>query len=61
MTRKVMRISTPTLPLLTPGGTVVSNSEKAEALAKSLGGQFQALNNPSEPEVIQIVHEALRA
>jgi hypothetical protein len=35
MTRRVMRIPTPSPPLLTPGGLALLDSEKAEALADS--------------------------
>jgi hypothetical protein len=46
MTRRVMRIS---------------DSEKAEALADSLEAQFQPVNDPSVPAVIEVVNEAMRA
>jgi hypothetical protein len=36
MTKRVMRVTTPTPPLVTPGGIALSDSEKAEALADSL-------------------------
>jgi len=61
MTRRVMRIPTPSPPLVTPGGLAVSDSEKAEALADSLEAQFQPVNNPSVPAVVEVVNEALRS
>jgi hypothetical protein len=36
MTKRVMRVPTPSPPLVTPGGLALSDSEKAEALADSL-------------------------
>jgi hypothetical protein len=61
MTRRVMRIPTPSPPLVTPGGTALSYPEKAEALAESLESQFQPVNDPSDPAVIEKVAEALQA
>jgi hypothetical protein len=61
MIRQVMRIPTPSPPLVTPGGTALSDSEKAEALAESLESHFQPVNAPSDPAVIQKVTEALQA
>jgi len=40
MTRRMMRIPTPSPPLVTPGGLAFSDSEKAEALSDSLDAQF---------------------
>jgi hypothetical protein len=40
LTRWVMRIPTPSPPLVIPGGLALSDSEKAEALADSLESQF---------------------
>jgi hypothetical protein len=54
-------IPTPSPPLVTPGGTPLSDSEKAEALADSLESQFQPVNDPSDPAVIEKVAEALQA
>jgi hypothetical protein len=48
MTRRVMRVLTPSPPLVTLGGTAVSDPEKAEALAGSLECQFQPVNDLSE-------------
>jgi hypothetical protein len=56
-----MRISTPSPPLVIQGGTALSDSEKAEALADSLESQFQPVNDPSDPAVIEKVAEALQA
>jgi hypothetical protein len=61
MTRWVMRIPTPSPLLITPGGLALSDSEKAEALAESLEAQFQPVNDPSVPAVIEVVNEAMRA
>jgi hypothetical protein len=40
---------------------LLSDSEKAEALADSLEAQFQPVNDPSYPAVIDMVGEALQA
>jgi hypothetical protein len=61
MTRRVMRIRTPSRPLVTPGGLALSDSEKAEALTDSLEAQFQPVNDPSVPAIIGEVNEAMRA
>jgi hypothetical protein len=53
MTGRVMRIPTPSPPLVTPGGLALSDSEKAEALADSLEVQFQPLNDSSVPAVFE--------
>jgi hypothetical protein len=55
MTRRVMRIPTPSPPLVSPGGTALSDSEKAETLADSLESQFQPVNDPSDAAVIEKV------
>jgi hypothetical protein len=47
--------------LQVPGGLVLSDSEKAEALADSLETHFQPVNDPSDPAVIEMVNEAMRA
>ena len=51
MTRRVMRIPTPSPPLVTPGGLALLVSEKAEALTDSLEAQFQPVNDPAVIEV----------
>jgi hypothetical protein len=61
ITRWVMRIPTPSPPLATRGGLPLSDSEKAEALADRLEAQFQPVNDPSVPAVIQMVKEVMRA
>jgi hypothetical protein len=61
MTRRVMRVPTPSPPLFTPGGTALSDPEKAEALASGLGSQIQPVSDPSDPAVIEKVTEALQA
>jgi hypothetical protein len=42
-----------------PGGLAHSDSENAEALADSLEAQFQLVDNPLDPAVIEIVNEAM--
>jgi len=42
--RRMMRKHTPSTPILTPEGLAHSNSEKAEALADSMGAQLQSVN-----------------
>jgi len=59
MTKRVMRVPTPTPPLVTPDGIALSDSEKAEALADNLEAQFQPLTDPSVPAVIETVAVAL--
>jgi hypothetical protein len=61
MTKRVMRVPTPSPPLFTPGGIALSDSEKAEALADSLEAQFQAATVPSVPAVIGMVDVALES
>jgi hypothetical protein len=61
MTKRVMRVSTPSSPLVTPGGISLSGSEKAEALSDSLETQFQPVTDPSAPAVIEMVDVALRS
>jgi hypothetical protein len=59
-TKRVMRVTTSTPPLVTPGGIAILDSEKAEALADSLEAQFQPVADPSDPAVIETVDVALR-
>jgi hypothetical protein len=47
--------------VVTPEGIVLSDSEKAEALADSLETQFQPVTDPSAPAVIEMVDVALRS
>jgi hypothetical protein len=56
VTKRVMRVPTPSSPLLVLGGLALSDSEKAEALADSLEAQFQPVNDPSDPAVIEMVN-----
>jgi hypothetical protein len=42
------------------GGLALSDSEKSEALADSLEAQFQPVNDPSSPAVIEVVNEVIR-
>jgi archaellum component FlaG (FlaF/FlaG flagellin family) len=46
--------------LSAPGHAERACSEKAEALTDSLEAQFQPVNDPSDPAVIEMVGEALR-
>jgi hypothetical protein len=43
------------------GGFALSDSENAESLSYSLKAQFQPVNDPSDPAVIAMVNEELRA
>jgi hypothetical protein len=61
MKKRVMRVPTPSPPLLVPGGLALSDSEKAEDLADSLEVQFQPVNDPSNPAVIEMFNTAMRA
>ncbi|KDR21887.1 hypothetical protein L798_00389 [Zootermopsis nevadensis] len=61
MTKRVMRIPTPSPPLLVLGGLAVSDSEKAEALTDNLEVQFQPVDDLSDLTVIDTVDEAMRA
>jgi hypothetical protein len=57
----VMRVPTPSTPLQVPGGLALSDSEKAEALVDCLEAHFQPVNDPSDPAVLEMVNEAMRA
>jgi len=61
MTKRVIRVPTPSPPLVTPGGIALSESEKAEALADKLEAQFQPVTDPSVPAIIEKVDVALRS
>jgi hypothetical protein len=61
MTKRVMRVPTPSPPLVTPRGIAVSDSKKAEALADTLETQFQPVADPSFPAVIEMVDVALKS
>jgi hypothetical protein len=61
MTKRVMRVPTPSPPLQVPGGLVLSDSKNAKALADSLEAQYQPVNDPSDPAVTERVNEAMRA
>jgi hypothetical protein len=61
MTKRVMRVPTPSPPLVTPGGIALSDSEKAEGLADNMETQFQPVTDPSVPAVIEMVDVALRS
>jgi len=59
MTKRVMRVPTPSLLLVTTGGIAISDSEKAEALSDNLEAQFQPVADPSVQAVIETVEVAL--
>jgi hypothetical protein len=61
MTKRVIRVPTPSLPLQVPVGRVLSDSENAEALADSLEAQFRPVNDPSDAAIIEMVNEAMHA
>jgi len=61
MTKRVMRVPTPSPPLVTPGGIALSDSEKAEAITDNLEAQFQPVTDPSVPAVIETVDVSLRS
>jgi hypothetical protein len=53
MTKRVMRMPTPSPPLVTQGGLALSDSEKAEALADSIEAQFQPVNDLSTRQLLR--------
>jgi hypothetical protein len=59
LTKTVMRILTPSPPFLVPGALALTDPEKAEDLADSLEAQFQPVNDPSSPAVIEAVDEVM--
>jgi hypothetical protein len=61
MTRRLLRVPTPSPPLVTPGGLALSDPEKSESLADNLGTQFQPVTDPSVSAVIEMVNVALRS
>jgi len=61
MTKGVMRVPTPSPPLVTPGDIALFDSEKAEALADNLKAPSQPVTDPSIPAVIEKVDVALRS
>ena len=61
MTKRVIRIPTLSLPLVTLGAIALLDSEKAEALADNLDTKFQPVTDPSVPAVIEMVDVALRS
>jgi hypothetical protein len=60
MTKRVVRVPTPSAPLQFPEGLSLSHSER-DALADSVEAHFQPVNCQSEPEVIEMVNEVMRA
>lgn len=56
-----MSFPTPTPPLVISGGLALLDFVKAEALADSLQSQLQLVKDPSEPAVIEVVNETMRA
>jgi len=61
MTKRVMRVPTPSPSPGHPGGIALSDSEKAEALAHNLETQFQPVTYPSVPAVIDMVDVGLKS
>ena len=61
MAKRVMRVPTPSPPLVNPGGIALSDSEKSEAFADTLETQFQPVTDPSVSAVIEMVDVALRS
>ena len=61
ITKRVMRLPTPSPPLVTPGGIALSDPEKVEALADNLETQFQPVTDPSFPAVIEKFDVGLRS
>ena len=61
MTKRLLRVPTPSPPLVKPGGIALSDSENAEALADNLEAQFQPVTDPSVPTVIEMVDVTLRS
>jgi hypothetical protein len=61
MTRRVMKIPTPSPPPVQARGLALSVSEKAEVLADSLESQFHPVDDPFVPAVIEVVTEAMQA
>jgi hypothetical protein len=49
MTKKVMKVPTPSPTMVNHGGIALSDSEEAEALADNLEAQFQPGTDPSFP------------
>ena len=61
LTKRVMRVRTPSTTLVNPDGFAFSDSEKAESLAGSLGTQFQSVTDHSVLTVIEMVDVALKS
>jgi hypothetical protein len=56
-----MRSTTPSPPLVTPGGIALSDSEKDKVLVDSLEAEFQPVNDPLEPALIEKIDGAMTA
>ena len=61
MTKRMMRIPTPSSPLVSPGGIALSDSEKAEAFADNLDAHFRPVRDHSVPAFVEMVDVALRS
>jgi hypothetical protein len=59
--RRVTIVPTSSPPLVSPGATGLCDPGKAEAMANRLTSEFQPINDPSDPAVIEKVTEALQA
>jgi len=60
LTRRAIRIPTPSPLLVTPLGLALSDFDKTAAITESLEAQFQPVNDPSVPVVIEVVNEVMR-
>jgi len=56
----MMRVPTPSYPLVTPWGIALSESQNSEALAENLEAQFQPVTHLSGSAVIETINEALK-
>jgi hypothetical protein len=61
MTKRVMRVPTPSPPWSPQGGIALSVYEKTEAIADNLEAKFQPMTDPSVPSVIETVDVGLRS
>jgi hypothetical protein len=63
MTKRVLRVPTPSPPFQVPGGPALSDSEKAEAGCRpdSRGAQLQPVYDPPDPAGTEMVNEGMSA
>jgi hypothetical protein len=55
ITKRMVRVPTPSPPLVTPGGIALSDSEKAEDIAESLEIQFRPVADTSVTAVLTLL------